>query len=149
MIVPDINLLVYAYDGKAAKHTQAKRWWEEKINGNIMVGIPWVVSAGFVRLMTNPKLMKTPFSPSVAVQHVESWFNYEHIFPLNPGDRHLTYFRQILDAAGIGGDLVPDAHIAAIAMENQAEVHSNDSDFGRFPGVRWVNPLLEDRPEVR
>lgn len=80
-------------------------------------------------------------SAPAAVDFVKSWFQYAHIIPVNPGVRHLEYLRQNLDAAGVGANLVTDAHIAAVAMEYQAEVHSNDADFGRFPGLRWVNPL--------
>lgn len=141
MIVPDINLLVYAYNSGTPNHTKAKRWWEQTVNGNRQVGIPWVVSAGFVRIMTHPAALAKPLPASTAVNHLKSWFQYDHIVPVNPGADHLTYFRQNLDCAGVGGNLVSDAHIAAIAMEYQAEVHSNDSDFGRFSGLRWVNPL--------
>ena len=72
---------------------------------------------------------------------VRDWFRYAHVTPLNPGAEHLTLVQRHLEAAGVGANLVTDAHIAALAMEYQAEVHSNDSDFRRFPGLRWRNPL--------
>ena len=68
-------------------------------------------------------------------------FGQPHVSPLNPGADHLALLRRALEAAGVGGDLVTDAHIAALAMEYQAEVHTNDTDFSRFPGLRWRNPL--------
>ena len=141
MIVPDINLLVYAYNDGAAHHGTASRWWEGLVNGAERVGVPWIVSTGFVRLMTHPRALTAPISPVAAIAHVRDWFRYAHISPINPGAEHLTHVQRNLAAAGVGGNLVIDAHIAALAMEYQAEVHSNDSDFTRFPGLRWRNPL--------
>ncbi|MEM7698552.1 MAG: type II toxin-antitoxin system VapC family toxin [Verrucomicrobiota bacterium] len=143
MIVPDINLLVFAYQRNAPHHEAAKRWWEELINGDRAVGIPWVVSSGFIRLMTHPRVSTHPMEPAEALDLVERWFHFPQVAPVNPGRRHLQTLRQMLVAAGVGGNLVTDAHIAAIAVEYQSEVHSNDSDFGRFPGLRWVNPLVD------
>ena len=111
------------------------------VNGPERIGIPWVVAVGFVRLIINPSAIEFPMSPLEAVDNVRSWFEYPHIVPLNPGPDHLIYFQRNMEVSGIGRNLVPDAHIAALAMEYQAELHSNDSDFGRFPGLRWRNPL--------
>ena len=141
MIVPDVNLLVYAHNDGAQYHGSAKRWWEELVNGSERVGVPWIVSAGFVRLMTHPSVLTHPATPSQAVDFVLGWFGFPQVIPINPGAGHLTHFRQNLVAAGVGANLVTDAHIAAVAMEYQAEVHSNDTDFSRFPGLRWRNPL--------
>lgn len=141
MIVPDINLLVYAYNDGAPHHGAAKRWWEGLVNGAERIGVPWVVSTGFVRVMTHPRALTAPIPHTDALAHVENWFRYAHVTPLNPGVEHLTHLQRNLDAGGVGANLVTDAHIAAVAMEYQAEVHSNDSDFGRFPGLRWRNPL--------
>ena len=76
-----------------------------------------------------------------AVGYVREWFRHPHVLILNPGPMHLDYVERSLFAAGVGGNLVSDSHIAAIAMEHQAEVHSNDGDFARFPGLLWRNPL--------
>ena len=141
MIVPDINLLVYAYNDRAPHHQASKRWWEGLVNGAERVGVPWVVSTGFVRVMTHPRALTVPISTSDAITLVQNWFRYAHVTPINPGVEHLTRLQQNLDGAGVGANLVTDAHIAALAMEYQAEVHSNDSDFSRFPGLRWRNPL--------
>ena len=141
MIIPDTNLLVYAYNNEVAQHVTARQWWESMLTGNESIGIPWVVSTGFIRLMTNPRVVVSPISTSDAVEHVREWFQYEHVTPINPGSGHLTHLHQILQVAGRGGNLVTDAHIAAVAMEHQAEVHTyNESDFARFPGLRWRNP---------
>lgn len=141
MIVPDTNLLVYAYHKEDPSHEAARSWWEGLVNGTETVGVPWVVSTAFVRLMAHSSVLATPMSPSAALVCVKSWFQFTHIQPINPGADHLIHFQRNLDAVGGGANLVPDAHIAALAMEHQAEVHSNDSDFSRFQGLRWRNPL--------
>lgn len=141
MIIPDLNLLVYAYNDGAPSHSKAAEWWEGLVNGSRQIGIPWNVSTGFVRLMTHPRVLTNPMETSSALDAVEEWFRYDHVTPVNPGARHLGLFRQMIDAAGVGANMVTDAHIAAIALEYRAEVHSNDTDFGRFPGLNWINPL--------
>ncbi len=141
MIIPDLNLLVYAHNDGAPFHPLARRWWEELVNGSERVGVPWVVATGFVRLMTNPRVLAHPATPAETVDFVTAWFRFPQVIPINPGADHLTLFRRNLVAAGVGANLVTDAHIAAMAMEYQAEVHSNDTDFSRFPGLRWRNPL--------
>lgn len=102
-----------------------------------------MVAAGFVRLLTHPSVMITPAAPEPehAVDLMAQWFHSHAVSPLNPGTQHIAVLRKMLTAAGVGGNLVTDAHIAALAVEHQAEVHSNDSDFARFPGLRWRNPL--------
>ena len=141
MIIPDLNLLVYAHNEGATYHDSARRWWEGLVNGVERVGVPWVVSTGFVRLMTHPRVIVHPATPKQAVDYVREWFQFPHIIPINPGAEHLMHLRRSLAAAGVGANLVTDAHITALAMEYQAEVHSNDTDFNRFPGLRWRNPL--------
>lgn len=141
MIVPDINLLVYAYNSRAPGHHRAKDWWERMIRGEENIGIPWVVSTGFIRLMSNHRAVTVPMSPSGAVEHVLDWLRYHHVQPLNPGERHPEYLQRNLAIPGSGSNLVTDAHIAALAMESDAELHTSDSDFARFPDLRWHNPL--------
>ena len=140
MIIPDVNLLVYAHNDKALNHHAALFWWEGLLNGSESIGLPWAVSTGFVRVITNPAVVE-PFSPLEAVDYVQHWMEHPLITPIEPGPNHMTYFRRNIEAVGVGRNLVPDAHIAALAMEYGAEVHSNDADFGRFPGLRWRNPL--------
>ena len=141
VIIPNVNLLVYTYDAESPYHSAAKRWWEGLVNGVEEVRIPWVVSIGFIRLMTNPKVLARPASPAQAFDYVREWFRFPHITPINPGDDHMTHFHKTMAASGGGTNEVTDSHIAAIAAEYQAEIHSNDNDFRRFPGVRWRNPL--------
>ena len=141
MIVPDLNLLVYAHSTGAPLHEPARRWWEERVNRSERVGVPWIVAAGFVRLLTHPSVLSTPATPTNAVDLMAEWFRSPSVVPLNPGTQHLAIFRNMLATTGVAANLVTDAHIAALAIEHQAEVHSNDSDFARFPGLRWRNPL--------
>lgn len=141
MIVPDLNLLVYAHSDGTPLHRPARRWWEDLVNGSERVGMPWLVATGFVRLLTHPSVLQHPASTDQAVGYVTRWFDSPNVVPLNPGTRHLGIFRNALAQAGVGGNLVTDAHIAALAIEHQAEVHSNDTDFTRFGGLRWRNPL--------
>ena len=141
MIVPDTNLLLYAYNDGSKHHDASRLWWENLVNGTERVGLPWIVTIGFTRLLTGSGPLSRPASLETTLNLVHEWFQFPHITPINPGPDHLILLRRNLMAAGVGGNLVNDAHIAALAMEYQAEVHSNDLDFGRFPGLRWRNPL--------
>ena len=141
MIVPDVNMLIFAYNEDSPDHEQARIWWQDLSSSDEAVGIPWVVSSGFMRLMTNPRSLRRPLGAAEAVDLVSEWFRFPHITPINPGERHLIHLRYLLDTVGMGANLVTDAHIAAIAIEYDAIVHTNDSDFARFPGVHCHFPL--------
>ena len=139
--MPDVNLLLFAYREGVPQHSVARDWWESLLNGREDVGIPWAVISGFVRQMTNPRTYRNPNTPTEAFDFVDEWFGCPNVRTLDPGPRHLELFRRNLEVAGVGGNLTADAHIAALAMEYQAELHSHDSDFGRFPGLMWRDPL--------
>jgi hypothetical protein len=96
---------------------------------------------GFIRLMTHRSVLVTPMLPSAALGHVRTWFARPNVEHLEPGPRHLDLLDRMLAAVGTGGNLTSDAHLAALAIEHQCELHSNDNDFARFPGLRWRNPL--------
>ena len=142
MIIPDVNLLVYAHNEASRFHVKAARWWETSLNGETSVLIPNICINGFVRLMTHPKILEEPLSVSEAFEMVDVWLESECASFLSPGDRHYSFYRSALLEIGIGGKLTTDAYIAAMAMENRATVFSNDNDFDRFKGVRWENPLV-------
>ncbi len=141
MIVPDVNLLVYAYNSTSPHHEAAKAWWDDLIAGSEEVALPWVVVTGFIRMMANPSVVSPPVPPVVSVAHIRHWFQHPHINPINPGNDHLDWLDGNFEFAGIGRNMVADTHIASIAMEHDAEVHSRDSDFSRFPGLKWHDPL--------
>ena len=141
MILPDVNLLLYAHDEGSPGHARARRWWVDLAETAVPVGVPWAVAMAFVRIATNPRVQNVPLTPDRALDVVESWFQLDHVQVLEPGPRHLLIVRQLLQAAGVAANLTTDAHLAALAIEHQCELHSNDSDFARFPGLRWSNPL--------
>ena len=145
MIVPDVNLLIYAHNDMAPHHDAARGWWESLLRGSERTGLPWIVVCGFLRLTTQRGFYERPLTPEQATDTVSDWFAVPSVMPLNPGGQHLAIFRRLLVEAGVGGNLVTDAHIAALAIEHQAELHSNDGDFVRFNGLRWRNPLLGGR----
>ena len=143
MIVPDLDLLIYAYNEGNKFHRAAQTWWEELVNGAEPVGIPWQVSDGFIRQMANPRILAEPWTPARTTSVVAQWFGNNHVVALSPGPRYLEILERIfLATTGVSTRLVADATIAALAIENSAEVHTNNArDFQRFPGLLWQNPL--------
>ncbi|HEX3762119.1 MAG TPA: type II toxin-antitoxin system VapC family toxin [Kofleriaceae bacterium] len=141
MIVPDLNLVVYAYNRDAPHHAAARAWWEGLLNDTEPVAIPWVVVLGFLRLMTHRAVLVHPLPPTAALAHVRAWFARANVEHLEPGPQHVDLLDRLLSAAGTAGNLTTDAHLAALTIEHQCELHSNDNDFARFPGLRWKNPL--------
>lgn len=148
MILPDVNLLVYAYNADAPLHGQARRWWETCLDDSRPVAIAWVVALGFVRLMTSRAVMQRPMAMETALGHLGRWLERPSVLILQPGPRHLAILSSFCDAGVLHSALLTDAHIAALAIDNQAVVHSNDNDFSRFPGLRWSNPL-RDKPATQ
>lgn len=143
MIVPDVNLLVYAYNADMPHHAAARAWFERIMTDEHPIGFPWASVMGFVRIMTNRSAVVQPITSDEACGVVRTWLEREHAQILDPGPRHLELFQGMLAAAHGAGNLTTDAHLAAIAVEYQAELCSNDRDFGRFPGLRWSNPLKD------
>jgi toxin-antitoxin system PIN domain toxin len=141
MIVPDVNLLVYAHNRGAAQHARARAWWEDLIEREQPVGLAWATMLGFVRLTTHPSVLVAPLAPLDALARVRAWLEQPSVRVLEPGPRHLDLLADLLRTTGVGGALTTDTHLAALAIEHQAELHSNDGDFARFPGLRWHNPL--------
>ncbi len=142
MIIPDINLLIYAHDAEAPRHAPARAWWEDAINGREPIGLPWVVITGFVRLVTHAKVMRQPASPAQACTVVSGWLEQPRVRIVEPGPRHFAVFTRLLADLGVAGSLTTDAHLAALAIEHAAILHSNDRDFARFHGLTWRNPLV-------
>ena len=141
MIIPDVNLLVYAYDSTSPSHARASKWWASCLSGSTTVGISWVVALGFVRLWTNPRVFANPMPIDEAASHVESWLGRRIVTIVNPGPRHAELVFGFLRAEGKGGNLTTDAHLAALAVESRGVVYMAETDFLRFAGVEWRNPL--------
>jgi uncharacterized protein len=139
--VPDVNLLLYAFDATAPRHDRARRWLEEELSGTETVAFTWVVLLAFVRLSTNPRVFEKPFPASDAFDIVDGWLAQPCTTIVDPTDRHLALLQDLLEPLGTAGNLTTDAHLAALAIEHGAELCSSDADFARFPGLRWTDPL--------
>lgn len=141
MKVVDLNLLLYAINRDSPRHAAAKAWLESALSGEETVAIPWVVVLGFLRIATNPQVMPRPISVDDAVDVVDGWFAQPSVIDLSPGDEHWRVLKDLIVEAGTAGNLVTDAHLAALAIEQGAELYSTDSDFARFARLRWTNPV--------
>ena len=141
MILPDLNLLIHAYNLESPVHTRARAWWEDLLNGQRPVGLAWVGILGFIRVTTSRQVLAHPFLASQACGHVRTWLDRPNVGVLHPGDRHAEILFGLLEALGTAANLTTDAHLAALAIEHQADLHSTDADFARFSGLRWNNPL--------
>lgn len=141
MIIPDLNLLIYAYDSSSPWHGPARAWWVERLSGTETVGLSWLVALGFVRIWTNARVFRNPMPVEVACGHVESWLARPMVEFIDPGPRHAGLVFGFLRKEGAAANLTTDAHLAALAVEQDAVVHTADIDFHRFPDVRFVNPL--------
>ena len=149
MIVPDINLLLYAYDAASPFHAKAASWWKECLSGAESVGLLHVVVFGFIRVGTNARVYHKPLSTSEASAHVRSWFAQPSVQLLEPGANQIERALTLLESLGTGGNLVTDVQIAASVIENDAILHTADADFLRFPNLRWFNPITGVRAPSR
>jgi toxin-antitoxin system PIN domain toxin len=141
VIVCDVNLLLYAYDASSPQHDRARPWLEERLSGSETVGFAWSTLLAFVRLATSHRVFEAPLRVEEALDHVDAWLALPCATVLHPGPRHATLLRQLLAPVGSAGNLTSDAHLAALALEHDADLCSADADFSRFPGLRWRNPL--------
>ena len=141
MILPDVSILVHAYNLGSPQHQVARAWWEETLMLPRPIGLPWASILGFLRITTNRGILKNPFFPLEATNHVKRWLAMPGVQILTPGEMHADILFRLLERLGMAGDLTTDAHLAALAIEYQAELHTADADFARFSGLRWKNPL--------
>ncbi len=141
MIVPDINLLIYAYDSSSPFHSKAVQWWQSCLSGTKPVGMLDVVLFGFVRLVTHPRAFRNPMTAAEAAGHVRSWLEQPPVQVVSPGADHVMDTLALLESLGTAGNLVTDAQIAALVMDHEAVLHTADADFVRFPRLRWFNPI--------
>lgn len=137
----DANLLIFAADALAPEHARASAWLTAQLNGDRRVGIPWESITAFVRITTHPRATSRPLGPAAAWRFVEDWLAVDVVWIPVATERHADVLRGLIDRYRIAGNLVPDAHLAAIAIEHGLEICSADTDFGRFTEVRWHNPL--------
>ncbi len=141
MILLDANILIYAHVSSFARHHAARNWLDRQLNGPASVGLPWPSLLAFLRLVTNPRVFEHPEPMAEAWRQVLLWLACETAWVPQPTERHAELLGEFLGLAGVLGNLVPDAHLAALAVEHGLTLCSTDGDFARFPGLRWVNPL--------
>jgi len=142
VIVLDANILLYAYNSATSLHAKARAWIEETFSSSEPVGIPWQTVTAFLRITTNSKFPGQRFNVNEAVEIMEAWLGQPNIQLLAPSDTHWHHFRRMLLDGQASGQLVSDAHLAALALEYGGVLYTTDRDFARFPGLRWKNPLF-------
>lgn len=141
MKLPDANVLLYAVDERSPRHPAARRWVEAVMSGSETVAFAWSVLIAVVRISTRPSAFEQPLGSDEALDFVDGLLGQPNATVLHPTDRHAAVLRELLDPLGTAGNLVADAHLAALAIEHGAELCSSDSDFSRFTGLRWTDPL--------
>lgn len=143
MILPDLNLLLYAYNAHIPQHEPARMWWEKTVNAEELVALPHEVLFGFVRIATNPRLGSAAIDLEQARAVVESWTQLPQTRILTPTAGHFSRVMSLMEQAGSRGSVLSDAILASYAIEHRACLCTNDTDFARFPELYWRNPLQE------
>ena len=140
MHLVDANVLLYAVNADAAHHERSRRWLDDALSGADTVAFAWIALLAFVRLSTNAGLFPSPLAVDAAMDRVDAWLSAAPSVVLEPTVDHAQVVRRLLAGVGVGGNLVNDAHLAALAIEHRCGVVSFDNDFSRFPGVSWSLP---------
>jgi uncharacterized protein len=140
VILVDTNLLVYAVATPLVEHAAAKRWLHSRLTGHARVGLPWASIVGFLRVVTNPRILRVPVPMNKAWSTTRAWLELPHVWVPEPTAAHADVLGALLGGVS-DSQLVPDAHLAALAIEHGLTIYSSDGDFARFPDVRWENPL--------
>jgi uncharacterized protein len=141
VILIDANILIYAHVSSFAEHNRARDWLDRQLNAAAPVGLPWASVLAFLRLVTNPRVFEHPEPMGDAWQQVRTWLTAETAWVPQPTERHADLLSEFLTLPGVYGNLVPDAHLAVLAVEHGLTLCSTDGDFARFQGLRWFNPL--------
>ena len=141
MMLIDANILIYAHVSSFVQHNPARDWLDQQLNGLARVGLPWISLVAFLRLVTNPRVFEQPEPIAEAWQQVRSWLSADTAWVPQPSERHAEIFGKFLALPGVHGNLVPDAHLAALAVEHGLTLYSTDGDFARFEALRWINPI--------
>ena len=141
MILVDANLLIYARVSSLPQHPRARDWLDARLNEPRKVGLPWVSLLGFARLATNRRIFERPLSIQQAWRQIESWLSTANVWIPIPTERHKEILSTLIQHIPEGGNLVPDADLAALAIEHGLILYSTDRDFARFPELHWENPL--------
>ena len=139
----DANLLIYAVDETRPEHQRASTWLTDQLNGDRRIGLPWESLTAFLRITTHPRATTRPLQPADAWRYVLDWLAVDLVWTPVATERHADVLAGLLERYRIAGNLVPDAHLVALAIEHGLEVCSADTDFARFTEVRWRNPLAD------
>ena len=137
----DANLLLYAVDLRSPRHEVAEEWLTAQLNGSRRVGFPWQSIAAFLRISTNPRAVHDALDIATAWSRVQDWLETPVAWIPQAGPTHMSIFGDLLVRHDVSAGLVPDAQLAALALEHGLTVYSADTDFARFTEVSWVNPL--------
>jgi len=137
----DANLLLFAVHESSRFHAAARSWLTDRLNGPHRIGLPWSSLTAFLRIATHPRAFERPLEPAVAWARVTDWIGAGPVWIPTPGERHAEILGDLVVRYDVRGNLVPDAHLAALALEHGVAVASADTDFARFTEVRWENPL--------
>jgi uncharacterized protein len=138
----DANVLIYADNLEAEHHETARRWLSTALAGSESIVVPWICAVAYLRIATNPRAMTAPLDLGEALDFLRRLLSSPRVISAEPDQLHLDRLGALLAATGIGGNLVNDAHLAALALQYDATVVSYDNDFSRFPGVRWERPQV-------
>jgi uncharacterized protein len=141
VILVDANLLLYAIGESLPEHERARSWLDDKLNGSAPVGLPWPSLLAFVRLASNVRIFERPRPVGDAWRQAKAWLECEPSWIPLPTERHREIIGALLGTGATSSRLVPDAHLAALAIEHGLTLCSTDGDFARFSGLRWENPL--------
>ena len=139
-MIVDANVLLYAVDSKSHFHATARTWLDEVMNGVERVGLPWVSLMAFQRIITHPRVTANPLTPADAWSYITDWLDADQAWVPTPGSHHRDILGQLLIDGDLHGNLVTDAHLAALAIENGTGICSFDSNFTRFNDLRWIDP---------
>ncbi|KAB1644824.1 type II toxin-antitoxin system VapC family toxin [Gulosibacter chungangensis] len=139
-MIVDANVLLYAVDEQSHFHSKALQWLNSAMNGPERVGLPWASLMAFQRIITHPRVSANPLSPADAWSIVTDWLDADQVWVPTPGRRHHEILGGLIVQGDLRGNLIPDAHLAALAIEYGTGICSFDSDFARFGAVRWINP---------
>jgi hypothetical protein len=142
MVLIDVNVLVYAHRRDSLNHLACRRWLEECINSEEAYGLSDLVLSAFLRIVTHPRIFKSPSRLEDALRFADEVRSPSHCVLLAPGARHWDIFTRLCRDSGVKGNLVPDAYLAALAIESGSEWITTDRDYSRFPGLRWRPPQL-------
>lgn len=141
MKIVDLNVLLYAVNEDATQHEVVHHWWVNALNGDETIGLPWIVLLGFLRIATNEKVYPQPLPVDDALERLDRWLATAPAAIVTEKPEHWTVLRELLAKAGVAGNLTTDAHLATLAITHGASLVSCDTDFARFAGLRWENPL--------